>query len=99
MRPEVAKMRHGKKSMVLLACAVALGSGLVGCARNNSAAVVAGPVNSQGAPAAAPAPAAAAEGMPEVVVGASRGDEVEVVVKAYKNNSKLVALSEHKAAH
>jgi hypothetical protein len=93
-------MRHGKKSMVLLACAVALGSGLVGCARNNSAAVVAGPVNSQGAPApAAPAPAAAAEGMPEVVVGASRGDEVEVVVKASKNNSKLVALSEHKAAH
>jgi hypothetical protein len=37
--------------------------------------------------------------MPEVVVGASRGDEVEVVVKASKNNSKLVALSEHKAAH
>jgi type IV pilus biogenesis protein CpaD/CtpE len=90
-------MRHGKKSIVLLACAVALGSGLVGCARNNSAAVVAAPVKAQGAPA--PVAAAAVEGMPEVVVGASRGDEVEVVVKASKNNSKLVALSEHKAAH
>jgi hypothetical protein len=81
-------MRHGKKSILLLIGAIALGSGLGGCARNNSAAVAAAaPVTTQGSTAPAPA---AVEGMPEVVVGASRGDEVEVVVKASKD-SKLVA--------
>ena len=92
-------MNHGKKSaLVCLVGAVALGAVLAGCARSNSAGVAATPVNT---PAAKPSVAQAAaavptESVPEVVVGASRGDDVEVVVKASRNNPNIVALSEHK---
>jgi len=100
-------MGHGKKSVVVcLISAVALGAVLAGCARTNSGAVVATSVNTTPASAtpvntqsSKPAPAAAGDAVPEVVVGASRGDDVEVVVKASRNNPNLVASSEHNGAH
>jgi type IV pilus biogenesis protein CpaD/CtpE len=97
-------MEHGNKSaLVCLIGAVALGAVLAGCARTNPASVAAAPVNTQAsqsttAQASKPAPAVVADAVPEVVVGASRGDDVEVVVKASRN-SKLVALQDRKAAH
>jgi hypothetical protein len=102
---EVKNMGHGKKSaLVCLVGAVALGAVLAGCARSNSASVAATPVNTQAsesttAQASMPTTVVAADAVPEVVVGASRGDDVEVVVKASRNDPKLVALSVHKASH
>jgi len=88
-------MNHGNKSvLVCVVGAVALAAVLAGCARSNSVGVAAIPVNTQQASKKTAAPA---ESMPEVVVGASRGDEAEVVVKGSRNDPKLVALSEHKA--
>jgi len=94
-------MSHGKKSMlVCLVCAAAV---LAGCGRSNSAAVAAAPVTTQNPPqnpsqsptqGATPS-ATVADAVPEVVV-ASQREEPEVVVSGSR---KLVALSEHKAAH
>ena len=95
-------MDAGKKSTLICPLgALALGAVLAGCARSNPAGVAANPAG-----VAAPTPVstqpakakvAAADGMPEVVVGASRADEAEIVVKAARDNPNIVALSEHKA--
>jgi len=86
-------MSHGKKSMlVCLVCAAAV---LAGCGRSNSAAVAAAPVTAQIPTQSPTPPAAVPDGVPEVVV-ASQREEPEVVVSGSR---KLVALSEHKAAH